>query len=622
MCGIVGYFGKGNKEILARMTGVISYRGPDDEGFFVDNRVGLGQRRLSIVDVSPAGRQPMANEDGTILVNFNGEIYNHEELKKELKSHHPFRSTSDTEILLHLYEEIGEKMFEKLNGMFAISLYDSRKKKLFLARDRVGKKPLYWGVFDETLLFGSELKALLQHPLCKKELDLVSLNKYLQYEYVPTPHSIFKNIYKLEAGHILTYDGQEIKKQSFWDITFSHTTISFENAKQTLDHLLDNATKIRLMSDVPLGIFLSGGLDSSTVAYYAQKNSTQKIKTFSIGFHEKSFDELRYARHVAGHLGTEHHERMFPGSAVLGLVNELNELLDEPLGDPSLVPTYMLSQFTREQVTVALGGDGGDELLCGYDTFLGHRTAEYYEKIPRVIRRHVLEKIFLNLPTSFNNITLDFKVKKFISGLYGEKKYRSHRWLGSYDREDRKKLFLPEVWKELEEENEFEDIDRYLTKLSTNDYYQELIYLYLKTFLMDDIMTKVDRASMFNSLEVRAPILDYRVIDFLNSLPTDYKIKGFTTKYILKELMAPRLPKGIAYRKKKGFGIPLARWLTHELKDYTHELLSEERIRSQGLFNYEAIDTMVRDHYRKKKDNRKQIWTLLTFQAWYDGFYA
>jgi len=621
MCGIAGYFGQGDKDVLEKMTRTLVHRGPDDEGFYSSGRVGLGQRRLSIIDLSPAGHQPMANEDKNVWLAYNGEIYNFKDLKNGLKDRHRFASQSDTEVILHLYEEIGEEVFARLEGMFAIALYDERIGKLFLARDRMGKKPLYYGRFGETLVFGSELKALMAHPLFKRELDLRALNKYLLYEYVPTPHSIFKNVFKLEPATYLTFDGWKAVKKKFWNIEFNKLQITNyklqeSNAIKELDSKLDNAVKSRLISDVPLGVFLSGGIDSSTIAYYAQKNSSQKIKTFSIGFQEESFNEAPYARQVAEHLGTEHYEKILDAKDSLDLVPRIADLLDEPLADASIIPTFLLSQFTRERVTVALGGDGGDELFCGYDTFVAHRLADIYEKLPLFLRKSLIEKAVLNLPVSFKDFSFDFKAKKFISGFYGPKEYRNQRWLGSFDRPERAALFTGDVWRELTQENEFAEIDYYNKEAGTLDYYQQLIYQYLRTYMMDDILVKIDRASMFNSLEVRAPFLDTSVVELANSLPLEYKLRGLTTKYILKKLMEDKLPRATVHRKKKGFGVPLAQWLSGNLKPLVLELFSEERIKQQGLFDHKYINNLLNDHFSRRADNRKLIWTLAVFQMW------
>ncbi len=622
MCGLSGYFGQGDKNILKKMSDVLSYRGPDDQGFFINERVGLAHNRLSIIDLSPSGHQPMANENGSLQLVFNGEIYNYPALKKELLAagHHQFRSQTDTEVIIHLYEDLGTDCFAKLNGMFALALYDQHKQELILARDRLGKKPLYWTLVQGTVIFASEPKAILEHPLFKRELDLISLNKYLLYEYIPTPHAIFKGLHKLEPGHYLIFSNNSLaKKEKFWDISFGdqtkQPTISLAQAEAKLDDLLDQSVSSRLVSDVPLGIFLSGGLDSSTVAYYARRRG-QSIKTFSIGFQEPSFDESRYAREVAAYLGTEHHEKFFSVTEAQDLIPHVFAILDEPLSDASILPTYLLSKFTREKVTVALGGDGGDELFCGYDTFIAHRLAEHYDRLPSWLRRSIIEKIIPLLPVSHNNLSLDFKAKKFIAGYGGPLKYRNQRWLGSFDYLDRAQLFRPEIWQSLQSQNEFEDLDRLLSPLQDQSHFNQLIHTYLRTYLMDDILVKVDRASMYNSLEVRAPFLDYTLVDFVNSLPLKFKLKGLTTKYILKKLMADKLPKNIINRQKKGFGLPLSGWLAGSLKPLLLDIFSEQAVRRAGLFNYSYLRQLLSDHFAKRRDNRKLIWTLTVFELW------
>ena len=628
MCGIAGYFGEGDSVVLKKMADTLRHRGPDDEGYYKDGAVGIAHRRLSIIDLSPSGHQPMAGEDERVHIVFNGEIYNFQELRAGLKAEHQFKGASDTEVIVHLYEEIGTEVFSKIKGMFAIALYEKEHKKLFLARDGMGKKPLYYGIFEKTLLFGSELKALMAHPKFKKELDIASLNKYFQYEYVPTPHTMFQNVFKFEPGHYATYDGKALTKTKFWDVSFEvrkGKSPSLDDTIVRFDELLHEGVKKRLISDVPLGVFLSGGIDSSTIAYYAQKiardTGAKPIQTFSIGFTEDSFDESKYARQVAEFLGTEHHEKILSAKEGAALIPVIADLLDEPMADASIIPTYLLSQFTREHVTVALGGDGGDELLCGYDTFLAHRFAGIYEKVPEALRRQIIEKMIPLLPASHKNMSLDFKVKKFIAGFYGDKKYRNQRWLGAFDKDERRKLFSKKIGKEIENLNEFEDIDNYLKGLSTNDCYDQLTYLYLRTYMMDDILVKVDRASMYNSLEVRAPFLDTDVVEFLVNVPLSFKLHGFTTKYLLKKLMEDKLPREIVFRKKKGFGIPLAEWLSGELKPLVLEMLSEERLNKQGLFDITYVKGLLDDHFSKKADNRKPIWTLLVFQMWYDRWY-
>ncbi len=604
-----------------KMIEAIHHRGPDDRGVFLQAGVALAHARLSIIDLSPAGHQPMANDDGSVQIIFNGEIYNYKMLREGLErsGKHRFKSHSDTEVILALYEEVGEKVFERLNGMFAIAIYDFRRKKLILARDRMGKKPVYWGVFGKTVVFGSEMKAMLKHPLVSRTLDLESVNKYLAYEYVPTPHSIFKGISKLEPATYLTYKEGVSTKTVFWHPDFTDHPISWPDALARLDTKLAEATRSRLVaSDVPVGIFLSGGIDSSTVAYYAARSSTTKVKTFSMTFAEPSFDESSYAKRVAHHLGTEHHEEAVTARDLLSVIHELGNIIDEPLADASIVPTYLLSRFTRTSVKVALGGDGGDELFAGYPTFQAERLARVYQFIPEAIRRSIITPMIASLRAKDTNFSFDFRLKKFIDGFRTDSRYRHLRWLGSFGHEARQELFRPMMWDSLAAVNEYSDADRYLAEVKRARPESRLLYLYLRMYLMDCVLVKVDRASMKSSLEVRSPFLDHHVVEFVSSLPYEFKCRGFSTKYILKQLMKGKLPQEIVARPKKGFGIPLARWFNSELKEFLNDVLSVEATNAIGLFEHAAVDALKREHFTHRRDNRKELWTLLIFYLWHE----
>jgi asparagine synthase (glutamine-hydrolysing) len=616
MCGIAGYWGEGNKEILDRMIDSISYRGPDDRGVFVKNNIGLGQRRLSIIDLSPTGHQPMFNETKDIAIVFNGEIYNFLDLKSKIKNH-KFFGTSDTEVILRLYEDMGEMAFEELEGMFAIAILDLKKGKLFLSRDHMGKKPLYWFKNKNTFIFGSELKALMNHPQFKKEIDLDSLNKYLSFEYIPTPHSIFKDTKKVLPGSYLSWDGEKIKEVIFWRPTFIPKNTSFKDSLDLLNKKIAEATKKRLVADVPVGVFLSGGLDSSTIAYYAQQSSTKKIKTFSIGFKEQSFDESIYARKVAEFLGTDHYEKFLSIEESKNIILKIGNLLDEPIADASIVPTYLLSEFTRKNVTVALGGDGADELFCGYDTFIAHRISSIYSLVPKFIRNSVIMPLTNAIPTSYSNISFDFKLKKFINGFEGNTNYRDLRWMGAFNKKEKSNLFHTKLADSMMKKNEYDDIDQYLKYSDSNDYFDNLTLLYERMYMMDQVLVKVDRASMMNSLEVRAPFLDKNVVELVNHFPIQFKFKGLERKFILKKLMEDKLPREIIYRKKKGFGMPIGEWIKGDMKPLIEEYLSKENINKMSLFDYSYIRKILDEHYTGKKDNRKQIWTLFVFAMWW-----
>ncbi|MBU1255585.1 asparagine synthase (glutamine-hydrolyzing) [Patescibacteria group bacterium] len=366
MCGIAGYLGQGNEDVLKRMTRSLKHRGPNDEGFFIKDEVGLGHQRLSIIDLSQQGRQPMSSEDGMIQIAFNGEIYNFKELRENLITRgHQFKSQTDSEVIIHQYEEDGVDCFKKFNGMFALAIWDGQKEKIILVRDRYGQKPLYWTLVNKTLIFASELKAILNHPLTKKELDSQSVTQYFSFDYVPQPQTIFKNIHKLANGSFLTFKNNQVKISEYYQIKLDNKDIGFESAKEEFGKLLESSIEKRLVADVPVGIFLSGGIDSSTIAYFAKKQK-EDIKTFSIGFDQSSFDESSYAQQVARFLKTDHYHQRFSSRDLLNIIPEIIEKLDEPFGDPSILPTYLLSKFTADKVKVALGGDGGDELLMGY----------------------------------------------------------------------------------------------------------------------------------------------------------------------------------------------------------------------------------------------------------------
>jgi asparagine synthase (glutamine-hydrolysing) len=607
MCGIVGYIGKGDKQILQKMTDCLEHRGPDDSGLFVHNKIGLGHRRLSIIDTTSGGHQPMMSQDENLVIVYNGEIYNFREIRNEIKNkiNYPFTSESDTEVILATYQVYGLECFKKFNGMFAIALYDKEKNQLVLARDRLGQKPLYWGEFQGTFLFASELKAFHKHPSFKKEIDEVSLAKYFTFDYVPTPGTIFKNVYKLDPGSYLVYKNGEVERKEFWELGFaSGSGISKDQALTKMDSLLSDSVNARLVSDVPLGIFLSGGLDSSTIAYYAQKNSQQKIKTFSIGFEEASFDESRYAKQVAKHLGTDHFNHVLSAKDSLGIIPKVADILDEPVGDYSILPTYLLSQFTRKHVTVALGGDGGDELFFGYQTFTAERILPLLDNPVSKLLLHLIKAV---TPTSYTSFNIRFKITQLLQGLGSSPENRHQDWMGNRTTDFG-----------LQTTDIYDDVDKYFKEVKNENRWDQLIYLYAKTYLMDQVLVKVDRASMANSLEVRAPFLDYHFVDFVNSLPYSYKFKGLQTKYLLKTLMKDKLPNNIIHRQKQGFGVPLGKWFTRELKPLLTDMLSEERIKSQEFLDPMVVAGIVRDHLENKKDNRKVLWNLLTFQLWYD----
>lgn len=603
------------------MVDVISHRGPDAQMTWVEGPVGLGHARLTILDLTEAGLQPMHSHSGKTVIVFNGEIYNFRALREELKKEKgiEFKSENDAEVLLELYEEIGTDMFPKLNGMWSLAIWDREKEQLVLSRDRMGQKPLFYGAFDGTLVFGSELKAVMSHPSVSKEIDLVSLNQYLTFEYVPTPRSMIKGVSKLEPGTYKVWSGGKfIKEEEWWSLSYGGDDISYEEATTELDNKLSNAVRDRLISDVPLGVFLSGGLDSSTIAYYGQKHSKSKIKTFSIGFEDPSYDETAYAQKVAEQLGTDHHHAYLTPDKTLELIPTVMGLQDEPFADASIIPTYFLSWHARQQVTVALGGDGSDELFAGYPTFISDRYIKMFSAMPGVIRSMFKWGAGI-LPVSDANISFDFKVRQFLQGFEMQKQQVHSLWLGSFGPKQKRSLLSETASRELNGHTGLEPATNRYKQSGVDDWFHQTIYAYCKTYLLDDILAKVDRASMYNSLEVRAPFLDYRLVNFVNSLPREFKYKG-DGKRILKAAMRGKIPDEVIDRPKKGFGIPLSKWLRSELKPIQNELFSSGALAAHGLFDQEYVEGLVSRHDRRKVNNRKLLWTLMVFQFWYQNY--
>jgi asparagine synthase (glutamine-hydrolysing) len=634
MCGIFGFLTRRqadvpNMGLLRMMRETMTHRGPDNKGEYtrpMDERgpfVYFGHRRLSIIDLA-GGHQPLSNEDGTVWVLLNGEIYNFQELKAELEENgHRFQTVSDTEVIAHGYEEFGKGCFDRLHGMFAIAIWDERQKKLLLARDRLGKKPLYYSLIGESFLFASELKTLIAYPQFPRQIDPLSFMKYLFYEFIPSPHTIFRDATKLSAASYLTWDkgGTEIKK--YWSPFHKSEPASMlsegEAIRGTLD-LLSKGVKRRLISDVPLGIFLSGGIDSSMVAALAQREARCKIKTFSISFEDPSFDESKYALLASKHIGTEHYEKRMNPEDLLRLVPRLPDILDEPMADASIIPTYLLSQFTREQVTVALGGDGGDELFAGYPTYMAHKIASRYDGLLKALLP-TLNYLGDFLPVSDDNISFDFKVKKFLSGIAFPDGVRNYVWLGSFSPSDLPRALSPQVGSQFDESRMVQEISYYMREFRSQDRISVLQYLDLRLYLQEAILVKVDRASMANSLEVRAPFLDHELVELVMGLPSVLKLRGFTPKYLLKKAASAYLPSEIIHRKKKGFGVPIAKWIKGPLKELFLEMFSNERLRREGFLSPQYVEKLLQDHLENRRDNRKQLWTLLVWELWQDRYH-
>ncbi|OLE73173.1 MAG: asparagine synthase (glutamine-hydrolyzing) [Actinobacteria bacterium 13_1_20CM_2_66_18] len=624
MCGICGVAGgdpaRGG-ELVQRMCGSMVHRGPDDEGSIHLDGVTLGMRRLSIIDIE-GGHQPMSNEDSTVWVIQNGEIYNHRQLREQLlAAGHRFATKSDTEVLVHGYEEWGERMIERLNGMFAFALLDRRKASLLLARDRMGIKPLHYAIDGERFVFASELKALLQDRALRKGIDPVALDEYLEYEFVPSPRSIVRGVNKLRPGHTLSWSLADRRPavRRYWapelNLERAGGPGNLDEECGRLRDALREAVRKELISDVPVGVFLSGGIDSSAVTAMMTQLGGD-VKSFSVGFAEPSFDESGHARDVARHLGTEHHELTLEPAALLGLIPRLSLLLDEPLGDASIIPTYLLSAFTRQHVKVALGGDGGDELFAGYPTLQAHRLAGYYLRAPGLLRRRVVEPVVRRLPVSRSNLSLDFRAKRFVAGAGHTVAERHQRWMGSFAREERSTLLSPEV----RTEAAATDGESLVAEYASIDALNQALMIDMRLYLENDILVKLDRASMMASLEGRVPLLNNDFVAYATSLPLHMKLNGLRTKFLLKRALRGILPDRILDRPKKGFGIPVAEWFRGPLKEQMLSALSRDRLAAHGLFEPRAVQQLVEDHLSGRRDNRKQLWTLFAFELWHEGY--
>jgi asparagine synthase (glutamine-hydrolysing) len=626
MCGILGFINTdltrpADERTARAMAAAIAHRGPDDEGFYFKENVAMGMRRLSIIDLA-TGRQPISNEDGSVWVVFNGEIYNFPELRRRLLARgHQFSTHSDTEVIVHLYEDHGDDLVDHLNGMFAFALWDERRRRLLVARDRMGEKPLYFARTANSFIFSSELKSLVVHPEVGRRVNLLALRKYLQYEFVPAPHTMIEGVHKLRPAHRLIFEKGEWRTEPYWRLSYEGERLKIDEneAAEEVHDRLREAVRMRLISDVPLGVLLSGGIDSSAVASLACEAAEGRVKTFSIAFEEKSFDESSYARLVAERLGTEHYERRFTEREMLEIVPEIPRLLDEPLGDGSLIPTFLLSRFTRERVTVALGGDGGDELFAGYPTYAAHRMADYYRALPRLLREGFIEPVVARLPVSTDNLSFDFKAKRFVQGAALPMGERHTVWMGSYTAEQQRSLLSPEVLAACPNEEVFDEVRTY-DRRNGHDVVERMMTLDATHYLSECVLFKVDRASMAASLETRAPFLDHTLIEFLANLPINLKLRGqfgkWTGKYILKRAMRDRLPYQVIKRPKKGFGMPVAKWVKGELRTFVRDSFAPERLKKRGLFNPDYVVRLLDEHERGVADNRKLIWTLLMFEMW------
>ena len=626
MCGIAGILRLDGRRpddrgALEAMSAALIHRGPDGQGSLIRGPARLTMRRLSIIDLE-GGDQPMSNETGSIHVVFNGEIYNFAELRETLVGHgHRFRTRSDTETIVHAYEQWGVDFVSRLNGMFAIALWDETHERLLLARDRAGIKPLYFAHASGALVFGSELKALLRSGLVSRELDYEALGQYLSLEYIPAPASIMRGVRKLRPGHLLTACARGVRERAYWDLCLARSESdppSGDEAEQVgaFGEVLRRSVAREMVSDVPVGVLLSGGIDSSTVAAYMTETTDDPVQSFSVSFAERSFDESRFARQVAEHLGTVHRELRVSPADLLEALPTITAIVDEPFADPSIVPTYLISQFARQHVKVVLGGDGGDEMLAGYSTLQAHRLAPLYRALPAAIRRTVVERAVARLPASPRYLAFDFLVRRFIQGADSPPWQRHQMWTGSLYGEHKASVLHPDVRGEIEEVKFEAMLANTAAASGARHPLNRILYQDFKLYLEGDILAKTDRASMATSLETRVPFLNLNVLSHLERVPVSLKLRGLTRKYILRKAAQDLLPKSIVSRRKRGFSIPVAAWLNEDLRGLANEYLNGARLGREGVFDPAGVTALRDEHARGACNNAKSIWTILMFQLW------
>jgi asparagine synthase (glutamine-hydrolysing) len=612
MCGIAGFTRlrkASGRSIAQRITESLYHRGPDQQGIFEGNQATLCAVRLKIIDLG-GGDQPIASTDGDTVIVFNGEIYNHREVRSELEARgHRFRSQCDTETVLEAFREWDTECFGRLRGMFAVALWSESRRRLILARDRVGIKPLYYYRSRDNLYFGSELKAILAHPEVPRVLDLEALSAYLALNYVPAPMTLIEGIKKVPPGHFLEWRQGQVRMESWWRIPAAvPRKISFEDAKEELDLLLRQSVREHLVADVPLGIWASGGLDSSTILHYAARESGRRLKTFSVSFAGRSFDESKYFREIARVYDTDHYEfDLNPDRELTDAIEDFAYYSDEPSADAGALPVWFLSRMSREHVTVALSGEGADELFGGYVTYLADRIVRPFQMVPPAARKLLLKAAQVCLPVSDDKISFEYKLKRWIEGSCLAPDEAHFFWNGSFSEEQQKQICPsiggPRLGRLAEGPQDNRGLERYLRA--------DQIY-----YLADDILYKADRMSMAHSLEVRPPFLDHRIVEFAATLPTGFKIRGLSQKFVLKELMKTDLPRSIIHRKKSGFDIPTHDWFRGKLRGLLLSTLTRETLEATGIFEPHAIQSLIRDHMERRINAGYQLWGLLTLFQW------
>lgn len=618
MCGIAGQVNVDQRPVDRRMLEAMGrrlrHRGPDDSGIYAEGPVGLVHQRLSILDLSPAGHQPMTNEDQTIWIVFNGEIYNFEELRQELTERHVFRSRTDTEVILHLYEDYGLNCLSKLRGMFAFALWDARRRRLILARDRVGEKPLFYSVNEQGVSFASEIKALLVDGR-SREIDPLAIHHYLTFQYIPAPRTVFGDIKKLKPGHLLVYEDGKATESAYWTLHYEPKSRRSEaECLEEFRGLLEESVRLRMISDVPLGAFLSGGVDSSTVVAIMSRLSSKPVRTFSIGFKEAAYNELDYARQVAKLFHTEHHEFIVEPDAV-DILSTLVRVYDEPFADSSAIPTYYVSQLSRQFVTVALNGDGGDELLAGYGRYRLTPTDRLGDRWLSGPLRSTIGDLASSLPAGLGRVRN--RIERVLAPF-------SRTYLARicyFSPSEKEAMYAPEFGAQVQSEDSYDLLLRWFEAAQASDLLDQLLSVDSGTYLPDDLLVKVDRATMAHSLEGRPPLLDHRLMEFAATLPVELKIKNGISKYLMKRAMRGVLPDDVLDRPKMGFGVPVDEWFRGECRDYLRDILLSPRALGRGYFKPEAVRTVVEAHQRQEGNYGYRLYALLMLELWHREYH-
>lgn len=628
MCGICGklsFTGHSAdvRSLVHRMCSVIAHRGPDDEGIYVDPWIAMGNRRLSIIDLA-GGHQPISNEDGTIWLVYNGEIYNYRQLAKELRRRgHTLHTASDTEVIVHLYEDLGEGCVHPLNGIFAFALWDAPKHRLVLARDRLGVKPLFYAANAHCLVFGSEIKAIIQDPQINRQLDLQALSDFLSFNYVPTPRTILAGIKALLPGHMLVCEEDKIQLTRYWDVSFSEVQSQYRSEEEYiggLRHEISRAVKMQMVSDVPVGAFLSGGVDSSTIVTLMAQAADRQIKTFSVGFEQKSYDELPHARLASNHFGTDHYEVTCTPHRFGEVLRDIVWHADSLLADMSLLPVYLVSQLASQHLKVILSGDGSDELFAGYSTYLADRLAKLYHRLPVRLKDELLPWAIARLPSSDKKMNFQFKAERFVRGasLPSEEAHCSWRYI--FSPEEKGMLLSNEVKQEISDHDSFTAYGHAYATAGTWDELSRHQYADMKIWLVDSILAKVDYMSMAHSLEVRVPFLDHKVVEYAAAVPPSLRLKGRIDKYILRRAVKNLLPQQIVNRRKAGFQIPIDTWFRNELATMVRDTLTERATCDLGVFDWTFVDRLVSSHLSAQSNHGLKLLGLITFYTWYDLF--